>query len=172
MSQLEFERELEGRSIDEKEGLDVLLPVLGSAGDVHPMIEIGIALKKRGHRATIIANALFEQQVREAGLEFVVLGTIQEADAIFADPRLLHPTKSYECVAERVIVPYIAPLYDIIRERQRSNTVVVASGWCFGAQIAQEKLGVHLATVHLQPFMLRSLVDAGPEGRVRMGASV
>jgi rhamnosyltransferase subunit B len=173
MSPLEFARPLDGRNMSkQREGLDVLLPVLGSAGDVHPMIELGIALKKRGHRVTIIANALFEQQVWDAGLEFVVLGTIQEAEAIFADPRLLHPKKSYECVAERVIIPYIAPLYDIIHERKRPNTVVAASGWCFGARIAQEKLGVHLATIHLQPFMLRSLADSSPERRMRMGAGI
>src|SRR5215467_3559540 len=94
MSQLEFARQLDGRNMSKRqEGLDVLLPVLGSAGDVHPMIELGIALKKRGHQVTIIANALFEQQVWDAGLEFVVLGTIQDAEAIFADPRLLHPKK-------------------------------------------------------------------------------
>src|ERR1700720_4565074 len=68
MSQLELKRQLDSGNIDMKAELDVLLPALGSAGDVHPMIELGIALKKRGHQATIITNALFEQQVQDAGL--------------------------------------------------------------------------------------------------------
>ena len=33
-------------------GLHVLLPTLGSAGDVFPLMDLGIALQQRGHRAT------------------------------------------------------------------------------------------------------------------------
>src|SRR5215475_642127 len=128
MSQPEVERQLHALNTGKNEKLDVLLPALGSAGDVHPMIELGMALKRRGHQATIITNSLFEQHVRDSRLEFVELGTIPEAEAIFADPRLLHPRKCFACVVERVVLPYIEPLYHIIRERQRPNTVVVATG--------------------------------------------
>lgn len=172
MLHLEFERQLDSNGVKKDRKLDVLLPAIGSAGDVHPVIELGIALKKRGHQATVIANAIFEEQACNAGLDFVVLGTMQEAEAIFADPRLLDSRKSYECVAERVILPYVAPLYHIIRERQRPNTVVAATALCFGARVAQEKLGVHLATIQLQPSMFRSLVDGGLVGRMHMDASV
>ena len=102
----------------------------------------------------------------------MALGTVEEAEQIIADPRLGHPTKSFACIVERAIMPNIERLYDIIRERQSSNTVVAASGLCFGARIAQEKLGVPLATVHLQPSMIRSLADSGRQGRVPMNASV
>src|SRR5215831_7868308 len=87
--------------------LDILLPTIGSAGDVHPVIELGSALRKRGHRATIVTNPFFEQQVRDAGLDFVALGTVQEAEAIIADTRLWHPTKSFACIAEHVLIPNI-----------------------------------------------------------------
>jgi len=152
--------------------MEILLPTIGSAGDVHPVVELGIALKKRGNKAILITNAFFEQQVRDAGLDFVAMGTMQEAEQIIADPRLWHPTKSFACIVERAIVPNIERLYHIIRERRTERTLVVASGLCFGARIAHEKLGVPLATVHLQPSMLRSLIDSGSQGRVRMDASV
>ena len=38
-------------------------------------------------------------------------------------------------------------------------------------RIAQERLGVPLATVHLQPSIIRSLVDHGMAGSVRISAS-
>ena len=110
--------------------------------------------------------------MHDAGLDFAALGTVQEAQAIIADPRLWHPTKSFDCIAERAILPNIVPLYHIIRERRTANTVVAASGLSFGARIAQEKLGVPLASVHLQPAMIRSLVDGGRQGRLPMDASV
>jgi rhamnosyltransferase subunit B len=171
MSQLEIH---EGQAQVRENGgnLDILLPTIGSAGDVHPVIELGNALKRRGHRATVITNQFFEQQVRDASLDFAALSTVQEAEAIIADPRLWHPTKSFDCIAERAILPNIVPLYHIIRERRTANTVVAASGLSFGARIAQEKLGVPLASVHLQPAMIRSLVDGGRPGRLPMDASV
>lgn len=46
--------------------LDILLPTIGSAGDVHPVIELGVALKKRGHEVTLISNAFFARQVKDA----------------------------------------------------------------------------------------------------------
>jgi len=154
------------------ESLEILLPTIGSAGDVHPVIELGNALFKRGHKATVITNAFFEQQVREAGLDYVAMGTLHEAEQIIADPRLWHPTKSFACIVERAIAPNIERLYRIIQERQTPRTVVAASGLCFGARVAQEKLGVPLATIHLQPSMLRSLIDSGSQGRIRMDATV
>jgi UDP:flavonoid glycosyltransferase YjiC (YdhE family) len=41
---------------DRKSSLHVLLPTMGSAGDVHPFIALGAALQARGHRATILTN--------------------------------------------------------------------------------------------------------------------
>src|SRR5215475_2638307 len=110
--------------------LDVLLPTIGSAGDVHPIIAFGTALQKRGHRATVITNQFFEPQVRDAGLDFVALGTTQEA--------------------EEAIAPNIDRLYQTIQGRRKPTTVVAASALCFGARVAQENLGVPLASVHLQ----------------------
>src|SRR5258706_2525285 len=149
--------------------MNVLLPTLGSAGDVHPVIELGLALQKRGHRATVVTNELFGDQIRASGLKFIAMGTIREGEEIIADPRLWHPTKSFECIAERVMLPNIARLYEIIREHHTSQTVVAASGICLGARVAQEKLGVHLATVQLQPSLFRSMMDAGHQGRMPMG---
>lgn len=168
MAVLEIKKEDLGKS----GYLDILLPTIGSAGDVYPVIELGGALRKRGHRVTVIANQFFGQQVWAAGLEFSALGTVQEWEAGIADPRLWHPSKSFQYIVERAIIPNIAPLYHIIRERQTSKTVVAASGMCFGARIAQEKLGIPLATLHLQPAMLRSLVDGGRQGRMVMDATV
>jgi len=149
--------------------LHILLPALGSAGDVHPMLALGAALKKRGHRATIVTNELFSDAARDAGLDFIPLGTTAEAEATIRDPRLWHPVKALECIAERVLLPNLPRLFDIIASQRASNLVVAAPGTCLGARVAQEKLATRLATIHLQPAMIRSLVDAGWQGRLAMG---
>jgi UDP:flavonoid glycosyltransferase YjiC (YdhE family) len=49
-------------------------------------------------------------------------------------------------------------LYSIIAANyEPGETVVAGPAWSFGARIAQEHLGIPLATVHLEPFWLRSM---------------
>jgi rhamnosyltransferase subunit B len=151
--------------------LDVLLPTLGSAGDVHPFVALGLALKARGHRATIITNPMFQPLIEAQGLGFVPVGTVEEAQAIIADPGLWHPRKSFDIVAKRAIVPAMEPVYRAIEHFAAANTVVVASSLALGARLAQEKLGLPTATVHLQPSVLRSLVDQGMMGTIRISAA-
>ncbi len=41
-------------------GLNILLATVGSAGDVHPFVGLGVELKRRGHRVTLITSGAFE----------------------------------------------------------------------------------------------------------------
>jgi rhamnosyltransferase subunit B len=152
--------------------LDFLLPTLGSTGDVISVVCLGRGLVQRGHSATVVANEEYEESVQAAGLGFVPMGTRDEAQKLFADPRLWDLNKGFECIAERVIGPNVRRLYEVIDARRSENTVVAASPVCFGARIAQDRLGVPVATVHVQPSLLRSLVDSGRLGRIPMGPGV
>src|SRR5215471_1193427 len=73
--------------------LNVLIPTVGSAGDVHPMIALGLALQARGHRATILTNDYFEELIEKCGLGFIAVGSAEQARAAIADPNLWHPIK-------------------------------------------------------------------------------
>jgi rhamnosyltransferase subunit B len=151
--------------------LRVLLPTLGSAGDVHPVIALGLALRARMHRATILTNPLFQPLIERQGLEFLPVGTIADVDAAVADPNLWHPRKGFGVVAQRVIVPAIAEIYRLIETHADADTVVAASSISLGARVAQDKLGVPTATLHLQPSIIRSLIDQGMAGNFRISAS-
>jgi rhamnosyltransferase subunit B len=148
-----------------------LLVTVGSAGDVHPFIALGLALRARGHRATILTNPFFQSLVERQALGFVPLGTIEDFESALDDPDLWHPRRSFKVVAQRMLVPAIAEIYRAIEAHADSNTVVAASGISFGARVAQEKLGIPTATVHLQPAIIRSLIDQGMLGYLRISAS-
>ncbi len=151
--------------------LNVLLPALGSAGDVHPVVGLGLALQARGHRATILTNPLFQPLIEAQGLRFLPVGTVEEARAAIADPDLWHPRKGFEVVARRAMLPAMVEVYRLIEAHADARTVVAASGIAFGARLAQERLGVPTATVHLQPSIIRSLIDQGMAGNIRISAS-
>jgi rhamnosyltransferase subunit B len=149
--------------------LRILLPTIGSSGDVHPIIELGRALKARGHSVTVATNDHFREQISLNGLEFISLGTSAEADALMSDPRLWHPRKGFGSIVERAMLPNIPRLYRIIEAQLGPDLVVAASTLCLGARIAQEKLRVPTATIHLQPTVFRSHVDNGRLGPFDMG---
>jgi UDP:flavonoid glycosyltransferase YjiC (YdhE family) len=149
--------------------LRILLPTIGSSGDVNPFIELGRALKARGHEVTIATNEMFSEQVAGNGLGFAPLGTREEAETLMRDPRLWHPRRGLGSIVELALLPNIERLYRLIKERDGPGMVVAASTLCLGARVAQETLGVPTATLHLQPIAFRSLFDNGKVWRLDMG---
>jgi UDP:flavonoid glycosyltransferase YjiC (YdhE family) len=147
------------------------MPTLGSAGDVYPVIALGLALQARMHRVTILTNPHFQPVIEQQGLGFLPVGTHKDADAAIADPHLWHPRKGFGVVAQRVMLPAIPQIYRLIETHADAHTVVAASGIALGARIAQDKFGIPTATIHLQPSIIRSLVDQGLVGTRRIAAS-
>lgn len=137
--------------------LNVLMFVYGSGGDVYPNIAIGKTLHERGHQVTVVTNPYFEPSVTEAGLDFLPCGSEEEGRSGIDNPELWKWGKGFQLLFDGVLKS-IPETYKIAADRYvPGNTVLVASSLAWGARIAQEKLGVPLATIHLQPLLLRSL---------------
>lgn len=54
--------------------LNIVIQIVGSRGDVQPFIALGSALKNHGHRVRLASHDVFEEFVRESGLEFFPIG--------------------------------------------------------------------------------------------------
>jgi len=145
--------------------ITAIVIALGSAGDVHPNVGLALALRRRGHRVIFLAGSVFRPMAERAGLEFIGLGSDEEYYEAVRDPDIWHPYRAFFVVARRLILRWLRPLYEIIEGlMEPGRTVITAPGTAFAARIAQEKLGVPLATIHLQPIMLRSTIDPGCYG--------
>ena len=134
-----------------------LLVTLGSHGDTHPFIGLGLALKQRGHRVTLAANELFGPLIRATGLEFEEVGSAEQFNNAIENPDLWHPIKGFKTVAELGMMPFIKPAFDVIKKHYvPGQTMVSAHGIALGARVAQEVLKIPLATIHLSPCVIRS----------------
>jgi UDP:flavonoid glycosyltransferase YjiC (YdhE family) len=137
--------------------MHVLLTPFGSAGDVYPLIGIGRELLHRGHRITMITNAYFEDIARRAGFDFAPFSSREDYFKLIENPDLWHPQKAVPLLANTSVIPAIPVIYQLIAERYRpGETVVVSGSLALGARVAQEKLGVPLTMIHLQPAVFRS----------------
>jgi rhamnosyltransferase subunit B len=139
--------------------MQILLFTIGSAGDVHPFVGLGMALRERGHRVKILTNPHFQPLVERVGLEFVPLGTAEEFDRVREDPNLWDKRKGFETVF-KLIMAGMRPAYDVLMEHYvPGETVVAASSLGFAPRCAQDKYNIPLATVHLQPAIFRSTIE-------------
>ncbi len=137
--------------------MDYLLIALGSHGDVHPFIGIGRGLAARGHAVRVIANEVFGETVRKAGLGFVKLGTGQEYRRIMENADVWHQTKGPKAIMN-FVGENLRIAYDAVRATASADTILVGSTMAFGARCASEAHGYRMATVHLAPICIRSSV--------------
>jgi rhamnosyltransferase subunit B len=139
--------------------MEVLLVTVGSHGDVHPFIGLGIALRARGHQVKIAVNGHFESLAKQAGLEYIEMGSDETYRKIAQHPDIFKGMRGSLALG-RFVGESIRPQYEIILPHIKANrTVVVASTLALGARIAREKMDFPLATVHLSPSVFRSIED-------------
>lgn len=137
-----------------------LLVAIGSAGDVNPILGLARELRRRGHDVSLVTNPYFMPEAGRDDFEILPLATKEEFEAITRDASIWHPTRGPLRVLEFGLIKPLRPVYELIASRfVPGRTVVAASSLALGARIAHDKLGVPLASVHLQPIILRSVQD-------------
>ena len=139
--------------------LHVALVPVGSYGDVHPFVGLGVRLLARGHGVTVITNDYFEPLVRDNGLGFVAGGTAADYRRVAANPDLWDGRKGFYVIA-RNVMDMARPTYDALaRLRAEHGDRLVAAGTSLavGARVARETLGVPLASAHLSPSVFQSV---------------
>lgn len=129
-----------------------LLVPLGSTGDVLPFLGLGRTLRARGHAVTIAANPHFAAKIADAGLDFSALGDEDEHDALCASPRFMDRAQGFRFVMDWAST-LIRPVYELAAADR--GALVIAHPLAFGARVAEERLGVRVATLLLSPAILR-----------------
>ena len=139
----------------------MILIAIGSHGDVHPMLGIAGKLKQLGHEVIVLTNPYFESLVQQLGFSFRPLGTAEEFQTVSDNPAVWRPVSGFKLLARWGILHTMEPLYQHLKKLYiPGNTVVAAPITATGARIAQEKLGLPLATIHLQPAIFRSIYES------------
>ena len=137
----------------------ILLVSIGTAGDLLPFIALGKALRRRGHDVRVLGNAFFRPVAEREGLHFVEVCSVEEHVRRTRQRSRWTLQRSFQEGAANLLAD-MPRVYDAIADHYLpGRTVAAAAGMMFGARIAQEKLGLSLATVHLYPLCFRSIHD-------------
>ncbi|HTU93488.1 MAG TPA: glycosyltransferase [Gemmataceae bacterium] len=137
----------------------VLLVSMGSAGDVLPFIALGQTLRARGHDVTVLSNGYFRDVAEKESLHFVEVSPASEHVKRTRERSSWGLRRSFT-EGGRNLLEDMPRVYEAVAAHYvPGETVAAAAGLMFGARIAQEKLGLPLATVHLSPLCFRSVHD-------------
>ncbi|MCH7724891.1 MAG: glycosyltransferase [Planctomycetes bacterium] len=135
-----------------------LLTTIGTVGDINGFLGVGDYLRKRGHDVTFITNPRYEGLVKKVGVDFIPVGDEAELTEFLDHPDFYKNSKGWKLCLQPLFLSPMKQQYEIVTENYVPNeTVVVGSCWAFGARIAHEKLGVPMATIHLETQNVRSL---------------
>ena len=149
----------------------ILLAPLGSHGDVHPFLGLGLALKARGHEVHVITSASFRGLVERNGFAFAPVGTDIDFEAMIGNPDMWNPGRSFHALfgdTER-LSRHLREGYERIVERYvPGDTVLVAGMLAFWARVANEKPGIPMVSLHLQPSMMPSNVEPPEFAQLKM----
>ena len=143
----------------------ILLTTLGSYGDLHPYMALGMELRLRGHQVTLATSAEYAKRVRSEDLEFVAV----RPDISLADSAML----SYVMDARRGPERLVRFLASVVRESYQDTLaavkradLVVTHPITFGAVLAAQKVGVPWISSVLAPFSFFSAYDPPAPGVV------
>src|SRR3970040_864186 len=93
-----------------------IISAVGSYGDVHPMVGLGEALVRRGHRVKLITNPYFSDLVHAAGLELLPIGTREHYIELTQHPDLWHPLRGVRLILSQAAGGFARPIYELVAE--------------------------------------------------------
>lgn len=136
----------------------ILFTALGSYGDLHPYMAIGLELRRRGHHVTIGTSPTYQPKITSAGLDFHPI----RPDLLLDDPVLLGQLYERRRGSERVLRLVSAAVretyQDTLPAAQRADLIVTHIITYAAVAIAQ-KLGLPWVSSVLAPMSMLSAYD-------------
>jgi UDP:flavonoid glycosyltransferase YjiC (YdhE family) len=141
----------------------------GSLGDVLPLAALGGELARRGHAVSLWCGALHLPMVARLGVRALPLHTDAlppmrvQASPVLKTPQMWRRVEQGMVAGHAAVAQALAAL-----PAHSPRPVLVASTFALAGRLAQETLGLKLATVHLSPLCMVSFQDMPPVGDLAM----
>lgn len=143
--------------------MKIFIACLGTLGDLHPYLSLGIELARRDHKVIILSDAGKRETVRRAGLGFEEVLSQANWERFASHPALWHADTCMSVLFKYLYVPAITPVYQqVVAGRDTGNTLLIGSAGVIGFKLAAEALKIPLIHVPLSPFQARLGADRKP----------
>ena len=143
----------------------VLLATLGSLGDLHPLIALGLELRRRGHSVWFCTSASYRPRIEALGFEFHPLRpdiTPENPAMAPVIKAIMEPKRGVERLLREFVLPELRATYDDLLSAVAANggaDLLVCGELVYPAPLVAEKTGVRWATYVTAPMSFFSAYD-------------
>jgi UDP:flavonoid glycosyltransferase YjiC (YdhE family)/ubiquinone/menaquinone biosynthesis C-methylase UbiE len=143
----------------------ILLTTLGSLGDLHPLIAIGLELRRRGHTVGFCTSASYRPRIEVLGFGFQPLSpdlTQENASASEMVKAIMDPKTGVETLIRKFLMPHLRAMYDDLTTAvtQRGGVDLFVSGeLVYPARLVAEETGTTWASYITAPMSFFSAYE-------------
>jgi rhamnosyltransferase subunit B len=137
----------------------VLFATIGSLGDLHPCLALGLELRRRGHSVTIASTEFYRAKVEALGLGFHAMRPNWNP----SDQELIRQCEDLktgpEVLFRKLILPHLRDTYDDLLAAASRADLMIAGELVYAAPLVAEKLGLRWVSAILSPCSFFSSHD-------------
>ncbi len=142
------------------QGAHIVLTCVGSLGDLHPYLALGVELLQRGHRPVVATAESFRAHVLAAGLHF---HPIRAVTTETASPELIHRVfrgrRGVEYIIRQLILPALRTAYADTLDAAKDADLLIGHPLTFATPLVAEKCGIPWMSTQLAPTGMLSAYD-------------
>lgn len=137
----------------------IVITVVGSLGDLHPLMALALGLQERGHRVTMAAARTYREKIEREGMGFVPTGPDipQNDPTLYA--RLFDPVRGPEFLMRKLVFPYLRETYRDLYPLLEKADFLINSPLAISTIDAAAQLKLPWASIALQPQLFFSAYD-------------
>lgn len=138
----------------------IVLTTIGSLGDLHPKIAIGLELRKRGHDVVFATHKEYRSRVETLGFEF---HRMRPDNTLLDNPQEMARAMDVQTGSEYIIRKWVCPSLretyaDLMNSAKDADFIVAGEGVVVARSVA-EKLGIRWASSAMAPISFFSAYD-------------
>ncbi len=135
---------------------NIVIYVMGTGGDIDPMVGVGIELQRRGFSVAFLTNDYFKPRILAAGLEFLSVGTVEQYHK-GNTPEAWERTNRSDNF-EHYHAPAFEPAFEYVKKLANQKVLVLALGEESGARVAARKFNLPFIDFVLSPNIIFSAI--------------
>jgi rhamnosyltransferase subunit B len=137
----------------------IILTTIGSLGDMHPKIALGLGLKARGHDVTVAAMEFYRDRIEPLGLRFTPMAPHLDPENRELGKELMDSRKGSEKILREIIMPSLRAMYDDLTRAVGGADLLISGEIVYAVKSVVEKTGVKWISTSLQPGTFFSAYD-------------
>ena len=152
----------------------IVLATIGSLGDVHPFIAVGLALKAQGFDVTVAAPEDNVPKIERAGLTAVgiypSLAVLADRLGLNAEEATHRMTRDPDYLFRRILFPMLPDVVERLNRIAEGASAIAGPVLTIAGEIVAEMRGIPFIPCVLQPFSMLSAYDPPNEKQFWMMA--